>query len=84
MKAKNPPIYADWSPIYSFHTSFPSSGVHAIKEGDADPKVAYQMGLEYLRDYKSADPYGNMGECLGVTERDGCYYAVINTYHSNT
>jgi hypothetical protein len=77
--------YADGSPIFSFHTSFPSRGVRAIAQGDKDQEAAFKLGLDYVRKYEQADPYGNMGQCLGVTKQDdGLWHAVVNTYHSNT
>ena len=77
--------YGAGEPRYAFHTSFPSRGVRAIAQDFDTPKAAYQHGIDTLRKYEAADPYGNMGEVLGVMlHTNGKYRAVINTYHSNT
>jgi hypothetical protein len=77
--------YADGDPRYRFHTSYPGRGVRALPETFDTPEAAHAHGVEVVREYERADPYGNMGEVLGVTLSDeGKYRAVINTYHSNT
>lgn len=79
--------YADGSPRYRFHTSFPSRGVRVVG-GDAweDPAAAQAIGASVVRAWEQRDPMGNMGEVCGVTwaSADGGYRAVICLYHSNT
>jgi hypothetical protein len=76
--------YADGSPIYRFHTSFPTRAVRAAGDICPTPEEAIEHGREIVQRYERADPYGNMGEVLGVTEVGDGYRPVINTYHSNT
>lgn len=78
--------YADGSPIYEFHTSFPSRNVRPMPEGHATPEKALAVAKTFVQNYERADPYGNMGEALGVAQKEGddLYYGVVNTYHSNT
>lgn len=78
--------YADGSPMYEFHTSFPSRRVRLLPKGSATPAEALAAAKTYVQNYERADPYGNMGEALGVAKKDGddLYYGVVNTYHSNT
>jgi hypothetical protein len=76
--------YADGSPKYRFHTSFPSSGVRLT--GDAYPtrEAAYEAAVAVVRAYEQRDIYGNMGEVIGVTQRQNGWHGVYNRYHSNT
>ena len=76
--------YAGGEPRYSFGTSYPSRGVRMAGRNCATPEAAYAEGLMLIRDYKSIDRFGNMGEVCGVVAVDGGFRAVINTYHSNT
>jgi hypothetical protein len=77
--------YADGSPMYSFHTSFPSRGVRTEGGQWSDAEQAYEAGVRFVREYERRDPFGNMGEVLGVTEVSPEHFAaVVNTYHSNT
>ncbi len=77
--------YGGGEPRYTFHTSFPSRGVRAIAQDFDTPEAAYQHGIDALHKYEDADPFGNMGEVLGVAlGANGKYRGVINTFHSNT
>jgi hypothetical protein len=76
--------YADGSPRYAFHTSFPSWGVRAVGEVFTTPEAAFEAGRQAVGQYERADVFGNMGQVCGVTAVEGGYRAVINTYHSNT
>lgn len=82
--------YANGDVAYSFSTSFPSRNVEVLPTVFPTPLAAYEAGREHIRSYERRNPYGNMGEVIGVvhTQRtdktpDG-YRAVVNTYHSNT
>ena len=76
--------YVDGSPWYDFHTSFPSRGVRKLTESHPTKEGAFEQGKEYIRDYQKSSFPGGMGEVLGVTEVEGRYHAVVNTYYSNT
>jgi len=76
--------YGDGSPRYKFHTSFPSRNVRVLAVPFATPEEAWKDGIAAIRAYENRDPYGNMGETLGVTRRGGMYHAVINLYHSGS
>jgi hypothetical protein len=77
--------FADGSPIYRFSVGFPTRGVQEVGPAFATPQEAYAHGGVELRKYEAADPMGNMGAVLGVTEVEGGgFRAVIVTYHSNT
>jgi len=76
--------YSGGEPIYSFPTSFPSKGVRCLDAANDTPEAALERGKKYIQDYEAQNRYAHMGQCLGVTLKDGKYYAVINTYYSNT
>jgi hypothetical protein len=76
--------YAGGAPRYGFGTSYPSHNVRMAGRTHATPEAAYEDGLMLIRDYKSIDPFGNMGEVCGVVKVTDGFRAVINTYHSNT
>lgn len=76
--------YADGSPIYAFHTSFPSRGVRTIKPVFPTADEAYEAAKVQLKKWEAGDRYSRMGEVIGVVEAEGGYQAVINTYSSST
>ena len=61
----------------------PGNG-RAVGQVHANAQDARAEGHKIIQDYEHADHYGNMGVFIGVTEVEGGYRAVINTYHSNT
>lgn len=75
--------YMDGSPVYSFHTSFPSRGVRKLGAKHPTPDGAFEQGQGYVADFRRSSYPGGMGEVLGVVKsEDGQYHAVINTYYS--
>jgi hypothetical protein len=80
--------YADSSPIYRFHTAFPSKGVRECGEYCETPEEAYEQGRKTVALYLRTNWPGGMGEVLGVVRYTVSglprYRAVINTYYSNS
>lgn len=76
--------YADGSPVYGFHTSFPTRGVRALPETHATKLAAQAAGLDHVSRYERDNWPGGMGQFIGVVASGGRWAPVVNTYYSNS
>lgn len=74
--------YANGQPYYRFGCSFPH--VKALETGHETKESAWADARKWAVEYEKADVFGNMACALGVTEKDGKFFGVVNFYHSNT
>lgn len=74
--------YYGGDPIYEFTTSYPSRGVRKLQSGFDTPEEAWADAKTYMKNYLQGSWPGGMGQVIGVTERDGQYFGVVNTYYS--
>ncbi len=76
-------VYADGrTPYYDFGCSYPN--VSTLETGFVLKEEAFADAMKWAGEYEAADIYGNMACALGVTEKDGKFYGVVNYYHPNT
>jgi hypothetical protein len=66
---------ADRSPVYRFNTPFSSRGVSTLNIVDKTPNEAQSRGDEWAR---KAEREGILAVCLGVTQVEGGFSAVVN------